>query len=221
MEKDLEIKIKSHLEIGPKISESEVRSLMTLISKRLELMVDVEKQNYLTLSLFCNWCKHTKIDQSNTGLRIIAKVNDALVEGKDYQDNSKIELKISQAIGYVSLRRGLILFLNSIGFDGYFEVSPEGNNFWGHFLTHLFEIIRDVPIVFPSIASLDKTKQKIYNQIARSAIRPGAGVIGMKITKVDYSKMGMKNMGELISLHIKLENTTNVIVPLLFDVNSI
>ena len=152
MEKDLEAKIKVILEKGSNISEDEVRSLMGLIRKRLELMDDAEKQNYLILNLFCNWCAHTKIDQSNTGLRIIAKINDALVEVKDSKSTHETQLKLSAAIGYVSLRREMILFLKNIGLTGYLETSTIGNGLWFYLLSHLIEIIRDVPIVFLSVA---------------------------------------------------------------------
>jgi len=219
MEKDLEAKIKAILEKGSNISEDEVRSLMVLIRKRLELMVDSEKEKYLVLNLFCNWCAHTKIDKSNTGLRIIARVNDALVAAKDSNDTQEIQLRISKAMGYVSLRKEMALFLKNIGLMGCLKVENIENDLWFHFLDYLFEIIRDVPIAFPSLGSLDKNKQKIYNQIALNAIGPGGGVVSMKIIKIDYSKTGAKDAGEWLSLHIKLENTTNIIIPLLLDVN--
>lgn len=216
MEKDLESKIKSALDIGYKITESEIRSLIILIRKRIELMKEVETQKYLIINLFCNWCAHTKIDKSNTGLRIIAKINDTLVEIKNSQDSSEIQLKLSQAIGYVFLRKELNLFCKNIGLNQYFELDEVGNNFWGHFIARLIEIIRDVPMTFPSIAELDSTKQKIYNQIAKNPIKVGAGVIKMKITKVTdpYPK-------ETMVLEIGLEDTTRVVVPLLIDVRLI
>jgi len=218
---DIKSKINLLFQTGPTISEDQVRSLMILVRKRLELMTDAERLNYLVLNLFCNWCAHTKIDQSNQGLRIIAKVNDALIQVKDLRDNNEVQLRLSEAFGYVSLRRELLLFLTTIGLSPYIEVSIKGNDIWGHFITHLLEIIRDVPLEFPSLSGLDKTKQKIYDQIAQNSIKPGAAVITMKITKVDYSKMGLKDMGELLSLCIGLEDTTTVVIPLLLNVNYI
>ena len=221
MRDDIESKINLLFEVGPIISEDQVRSLMILVRKRLELLTDSERLNYLVLNLFCNWCAHIKIDQSNSGLRIIARVNDTLVAVKDLKDSNEIQLELSKSFGYVSLRRELLLFLTNIGLIPYVEVSTMGNDIWGHFITHLLEIIRDVPLEFPSLNSLDKTKQKIYDQIAHNSIRPGAGIIAMKITKVDYSKMGLKDTGELLSLCISLEDTTTIVVPLLLNVNFI
>ena len=224
MKEDLRKKIKYILNKNQKISEDEVRSLMVLIFKTLELMTDKERENYLTLNLFCNWCKHNVIDQSNTGLRIIALVNDTLVQVKNSENNlEEIESKLSVAIGYVSLRKELIFFLKNMELDITFLKNDDilsgakNDNVWAHILTHIIEIIRDVPLQFPPITKLDKTKQQIYNQIARNPIKPGAGIIMMKIIKIDYSKFGIPNIGELMSLHLKSEDTTNLIVPLLFN----
>ncbi len=219
MKNDLEVKIKSILENGPQISEDQVRSLMILIRKSIELLGDPDKQRYLILNLFCNWCAHTKIDQSNTGLRILAKVNDALFEVKNSQDSFETQSKLSQAIGYVSLRKELISFLNNTNLIGYLEVNTPGNDLWGHILTHLLEIIRDVPLEFPSISDLDETKKNIYKQIIKNAIKPGWGVLSMKIEKIDYSQLKSPFTGELLSLRIGFDGNRNtIVVPLLLNI---
>jgi hypothetical protein len=216
MKKDLKNKIEIILNKSQQISEDEVRSLMVLIFKILELMAEKERKNYLTLNLFCNWCKHSVIDKSNTGLRIIALINDTLVQVKNSKSSSEIESKLSVAIGYVSLRKELVLFLGDIGLDAAFL---KNDNMWAHILIHIIEIIRDVPLQFPPITKLDRTKQQIYNRIAKNPIKLGAGIIMMKITKIDYSKFGVPNTGELVSLHLKSEDTTNLIIPLLLNVS--
>lgn len=216
MKVDIDAKIENLLKNGPDISEDQVRSLMALFRKRIESMTESDKQKYLVLKLFCDWSLHNQIDQSNTGLRTLAKVNDALVVVKNSKDSHITQTKLSESIGYVALRREIKLFLKNCGLD---QTRIQDNNTWGQFLTHLIEIIRDVPLSFPSVVKLDKTKQKIYNQIAQNALGPKGGVMMMQIIKIDYGQLGLPNGKELFSLHAKLENTTNIIVPLLLDVN--
>lgn len=218
MKDNLLEKIKNILDKRTSISEDEIRSLMILLSKMLELMTEDEKRRYLTLNLFCNWCKHTKISQSNTGLRIIAHVNDILVRVKSSKDISEIQSNLSEAIGYVALRKEIISFLNFTGLD---TDNVKDNSIWAHILTHILEIIRDVPLEFPPISSLDSTKLGIYNRIATNPIKPGAGIVMMKITEIDYSKLGVPNGSKLFSLYLKSEDTTNLIVPLLMNASLI
>ncbi len=87
---------------------------------------------------------------------------------------------------------------------------------WADFICNLIEIIRDVPLSFPT--QLDSTKQKIYNKIAQNPIKPGAGVIFVQISKIDYSALGAKDMGETMCLLIRTEDTTTSVIPLLIDV---
>lgn len=218
MNVDINNKIENLLKNGPNISEDQVRSLMALVRKRIESIPETEKLNYLVLKLFGDWSLHNKIDKSNTGLRTIARINDALVQVKDIQDNSEVQIKLSEAIGYVALRREFILFLNNSRLD---PAPLQHHDTWGHILTHLIEIIRDVPLTFPPLSELNKAQQKIYDQITKSTLSLGGGVIMMQITKIDYSQVGLKDTGKLMSLHILLENTTNIIVPLLLNVTFI
>lgn len=196
------------------ISEDETRSLMILISKIIELMSEVDKQKYLTLNLFCNWCKHTKIDKSITGLRTIARVNDTLVKVKNSKNITEIESSLSEAIGYASLRKELILLLNNINLDSNYL---KNDNTWVYIFIHIIEIIRDVPLEFPSINNLDKTQQTIYNKIVQNPVKPGAGIIMISIKQMDYSNLGIPNGTKTFVLHLKSEDTTNLICPLLID----
>ncbi len=215
MKKDLIKKIKRVTAKGKSITEEDIRALMGMIRKLLERMSDADRQQYLTLNLFCNWAAHTKITQSNIGLRILAKVNDTLVQIRNSKDLIEIRLKMSQAIGTVSLRQELTKLFRSIGVSDDLVLD---DNLWGIvFLNHLIEIIRDVPLSFPQLSTLDKTKLKIYNQIAQNPIKPGAGVVAIWISLVDYSKW-WKDAGEMMCLFIRTEDTTTTIIPLLIDV---
>jgi hypothetical protein len=68
------------------------------------------------------------------------------------------------------------------------------------------------------LSKLDESKQKIYNKIAKNPIKPGAGVISIKISKIDNTAFGMKEKGEIMCLIIRTEDTTTTIIPLLIDV---
>ncbi len=98
------------------LSENDVRSLMILIRKQLELMSEGESTQYLTLNLFCNWVAHTEITQSLPGLRILARVNDALVQNKE-ADTDQLQLEVSKAMGLEVLRRELLALLAYEGID--------------------------------------------------------------------------------------------------------
>ncbi len=215
MEKDLIKKIRSFVAQKERIDEANVRSFMILTRKLLDTMSKVDQNLFLILRLFCNWVAHIEITNSNTGLRILAEVNDALVDVKNSRDSIVTETIISQALGYPALRKELQLFLNKIGVDNILVID---NNIWAVFITNLIEIIRDVPLSFPELSKLDTTKKAIYNKIAQNPIKPGAGVISIQISRIDYSALGAKDVKKIMCLLIRTEDTTTVVIPLLIDV---
>ena len=215
MEDDLIKKISATITKSKKIKEVDVRSLMILIRKLLDKMPKPDKDSYLIIRLFCNWVAHTEITNSNTGLRILAEINDTLVNVKKTKDMTEIQNKISQAIGYPALRKELKSFFNHIDVE---DTLVSDNHVWNIFITYLIEIIRDVPLSFPPMSKLDKTKQKIYRKIAQNPIKPGAGVISIQISLIDYSALGVKDAGNKMCLLIKTEDTTTTVIPLLIDV---
>lgn len=207
----MKIKIQSILNYGVAITEDQVRSLMILVRKHLELMADADKLQFLTLNLFCNWCAHVEITQSNMGLRILARINDALVRVKNSADSNRIFTEISGAVGFGTFRSELLVFLNKIGVEHRLDQEAE----WIVFLAHLLEVIRDVPLAFPPSDQLSKGAKKIYEQIAQNPIKPGAGVIRTIISKIDYGALGLNTgAGELWCLLVRTEDTTTIVVPL-------
>jgi hypothetical protein len=214
VENDLITKIKETVFKKERLEEPDVRSLMILARKLLDQMPPPDQQSFLIIRLFANWAVHNEITQSNTGLRILSAINDALVKFKSV-DTDTLRIGISQEIGFSALRREMKLFFGHIGID---DSIISDNNVWAVFVTHLIEIIRDVPLSFPHLSSLNKTKRKIYDQIARNTIKPGTGVISIQISIVDYAALGAKDSGDLMCLLIRTEDTTTIVVPLIIDV---
>ena len=215
MEKDLIKKIRTFVAQKEHIDEANVRSFMILARKLLDTMSKADQNSFLILRLFCNWVAHIEITNSNTGLRILAEVNDALVDIKDSRDSIAMQTIISQALGYPALRKELKLFLNKIGADNILAID---NNIWSVFIDNLMEIIRDVPLSFPELSKLDATKKAIYDKIAKNPIKPGAGVISIQISRIDYSALGIKDVKEIMCLLIRMENITTIVIPLLIDI---
>lgn len=211
MEKILIAKIKTIVAKKESVDENNIYSLIILVRKMLDKMSQSDQNLYLTLKLFCNWVTHIEITQSNTGLKILAEINDTLVDIKNSTDITELRRKISGAIGFPILRKELKLFFKNIGVA---DTLVLDNNIWAAFLDNLIEIIRNVPLSFPSLSKLDKTKQKIYNQIAKNPIKIGAGVISAKISLIKYPPP----TDEIMCLTIRTEDTTSIIVPLLIDV---
>jgi hypothetical protein len=206
---DLVEKIQRLVNLGSQISEDQVRSLMILIRKQLELLDENERSKYSTINLFCNWCAHTEITQSLVGLRLLGQINDALVKVKT-SPNDEVRKELSQAVGFGSFYSELILFLEKL--DIKHQLSDQNN--WRQFLTHLIEIIRDVPLAFPSIDKLNNNSRKIYEKVIQNPIKPGSGVILITLSKVDYSCHGAKGLGEMLCLLIKTENAITIVVPM-------
>ena len=215
MEDDLIKKIRATITKNKKIKEVDVRSLMILVRKLLDKMPRSDQDLYLIIRLFCNWVAHIEITKSNTGLRILAEINDVLVSVKKSKDTTEIQTEISQAIGYPALRKELKSLFDHIGVD---DTLVSDDLVWAIFITHLIEIIRDVPLSFPPLSKLDSTKRKIYEKIAQNPIKPGAGVISIRISLIDYSALGVKDAGCKICLLIRTEDTTTTVIPLLIDV---
>jgi hypothetical protein len=163
------------------------------------------------LRLFCNWVAHTEITKSDTGLGVLAVINDTLVNIKNSMNMDEMRVKISQAIGFSVLRKELKMFFEYIKIE---NLLVSDNKAWFVFLGNLIEIIRDTPLSFPPLSKLNKTQQKIYNQIAENPIKPGAGVVSIKISLVKYPPP----TDETMCLIAKTEDTTSIIIPLLIDV---
>lgn len=213
MDKDIARKINEVLQKGDQVTEHELRSMMGLVRKLLELMSDQDRSAYLLLSLFCNWAAHVEITRSNTGLRLLAKVNDALVGSRQSGDALEIGLRMSEALSLSGLRKELVRFFTQNGLDA--TVIQDDRTWATCFLTHLIEIIRDVPLAFPT--QLDPMKQKIYDSIAQNAVKPGAGVASLRLSIVDYDKIGAKGIGERLCVLVTLADTTTVVIPLAID----
>ena len=171
MKADLITKVREIITKGA-TEEDQVRSLMILIRKLLDIY---DNQDFLTLRLFCSWTAHIEITKSNTWLRILAKVNDALVSCiSQGADLTSTELELTQAIGFSELRKELDLFFQ------YIDISNNlisDNKRRATFVSTLIEIIRDVPLSFAKLSSLKEDKKKIYSKIAQNTIKAGDGVI--------------------------------------------
>jgi len=214
VENDLITKIRKTLSKKEALEETDVRSLMILVRKLLDQIPPSDQQPFLIIRLFANWAVHVEITQSNTGLRILSAINDALVTFKS-ADTDILRKGISQEIGFPALRREIKLFFGKIGID---DTVVSDNRIWAVFVTHLIEIIRDVPISFPALSTLNPTKRKIYEEIAQNPIKPGAGVIAAQISHVDYAKLGVPVAGRNPCLLIRMADTTTIVIPLLIDV---
>lgn len=215
MEDDLIRKIRSTVGKESALEEADVRSLMILIRKLLDKMQERDQRLFVVTRLFSNWVAHIAITQSNTGLRILSAINSALVRIKNSTDTLYMQTKMSEAIGFPALRKEMRLFLGRIGVS---DDLVADNRVWAVFASHLIEIIRDVPISFPKLSSLDKTKRKIYEEIAQNPIKAGAGVVAAQISAVDYAALGAPEMGSHMCLHIRTADTTTIVIPLAIDV---
>lgn len=193
---------------GITTSEDEVRSFMILVRKSMELMNDQDRQYYSTLNLFCNWVAHTKINQSIAGLRTLATINDVLVKVKSASGSSNVLDPLTRAIGFEQLYSQLVAFLNTTGIAH--RLDDKG--IWGLWVDHLIEIISDVPITFPPITDLNNRARKIYDSIVANPIKPGAGVISIQLSEVDYSAFGWQGVHTCIL--ITTEDTTTIICPI-------
>jgi len=211
MEKDLIEKIQSTVAKKEKIDEESIRSLMILIRKLLDKMPQSDQNRYLTIRLFCNWTAHNEITESNTGLRILAKINETLVSIKNSTDEIEMRTKMSHAIGFPALRKELKTFFSNIDVD---DILVSNNKVWAIFIDNLIEIIRDVSLSFPLLSKLDKTKQRIYDQISKNSIKTGSGVIAIKICLKKYPAP----TGKIMCLAVNTEDTTTLFIPLLIDV---
>jgi len=206
---DLLEKIQRLVNHGSQIDEDQVRSLMILIRKQLELVDKNDRSQYSTVNLFCNWCAHTEITQSLVGLRLLGRINDTLVKVKtSYTDEVRKEL--SQAVGLDTFQLEINLLFEKL--DIKHQLSNKKN--WRPFLNHLVEIIKDVPLAFPPVSKLSKDARKIYKKIIQNPIKSGAGVIFITLRKVDFSLLDANGLGEMMCLLIQTEDSTTIVVPL-------
>jgi hypothetical protein len=199
MEHSLVLKLKRIVSLGINLEEDNVRSFMVIARKLLDIS-QVSNQ-YLILRLFCNWAVHIEITKSNPGLRILAKINHALVSHKNSSNTAEIEESFSNQLGFTILRDEIATFLSLYSINTDIAINQDQ---WNRFINNLIEIIRDVPISFPPITSLDRVKRKIYNEISANPIKAGAGVISLNISLV----------GDRYCLIIITEDTTTLVVPM-------
>ena len=195
------------------LKEEDVRTLMILARKLLDLVPKLNTQ-FLIIRLFANWAVHVEITQSNTGLRILSAINDALVTYKS-ADTDTLCSGLSKEIGFPALRKELKQFVDHFHIV---DVIVSEDRVWAVFVIHLIEIVRDIPLSFPKISTLDNKKRKVYDLIARNSIKSGAGVVAIQISKINYDLLGATEIGERMCLIILLEDTTKIVVPLIIDV---
>jgi hypothetical protein len=206
---DVPEKIQRLVALGPRITEDQTRSLMILIRKQLELLDEGQRSDYSTLNLFCNWCAHTEITQSLAGLRVLGAINDALVKVKDaHTDDARKQL--TAAVGLATCRAELVALAGKIGL----KHDLDNQDTWSSVQRNLIEIITDVPLAFPPVSKLSKRARGIYEKIVQNPIKPGAGVMLIVLTKVDYGLMGAQGIGELMCLLVRTENGITLVVPL-------
>lgn len=213
VENDLVAKIIHTVSKNEDLEEADVRSLMVLMRKLLDQMPQPDQQSFLILRLFANWSVHVSITKSNIGLRILSSINNALVTFKS-ADTDILRKSISGEIGFRALRKEVMQFLDCFGIDHTMVID---NTMWAIFIKHLIEIIRDVPLSFPPISTLNNAERRIYDQITRNPIKPGAGVVAIRISIIDYAALGAKDSGKQMCLVIKTEDTTTIVVPLLIE----
>ena len=202
------LKIEHLIHLGGSLDEDRVRSLVVLVGKMIELMPNSDRKNFGILKLFRDWAVHIEIDRSRVGIETLAFINNTLVRLKS-ADTDTIILSLTEAIGFGKLRSELSAFLKYIRVDT--EISEA---IWKIFLNNLVEIIRDVPLSFPSNKNLNAPYKNIYRGIVENSIKPGAGVVSIALSEVDYEKIGTKNIGNIMCLQIRLEDTTTIIVPM-------
>src|SRR3989344_905588 len=207
MKEDMALKIEHLIHLGGSLDEDRVRSLVVLVGKMIELMPNSDRKNFGILKLFRDWAVHIEIDRSRVGIETLAFINNTLVRLKS-ADTDTIILSLTEAIGFGKLRSELSAFLKYIRVDT--EISEA---IWKIFLNNLVEIIRDVPLSFPSNKNLNAPYKNIYRGIVENSIKPGAGVVSIALSEVDYEKIGTKNIGNIMCLQIRLEDTTTIIVP--------
>lgn len=209
MEQDLLSKIQRILNLGPQLTEDHVRSLLVLVRKQLELHPGLKTSRYLTLNLFCNWAVHTEINQSLTGLRLLGAINDTLIRLKT-SSGEQIQTELSRTLGFDTLYDEFTSLLQKFGLTHQYM----DKRTWAIFQTHLVEIMRDVPLTFPPVKKLTRDIRKIYDRITKNPINPGAGVVLMKVSNVDYGKLGAKGFGEVTCLSIRTESNITLLIPL-------
>jgi hypothetical protein len=134
MKDDIISKLRIIINLGIDLHEDNVRSFMVLARKLLDAESGLSANQYLILRLFSNWAVHTKINCSNTGLRILSKVNDALVGVKNGASSEIIERTISDAVGIDALKLEIsnLIIEYSINKD-FTKEFP----IWATFLIHL------------------------------------------------------------------------------------
>jgi len=211
MEDDIISKIAGVASKHRDINEADIRSMMILVRKFLDTY---DQNSFLILRLYCNWVAHNEITNSNTGLRVLAEINDTLVKVKSTSDTNEMQNLISHAIGYPLLREELKAVFSLIDID---NTLITDNDVWAVFVRILIEIIRDVPLSFPPLSKLDPTKLKIYEKISSNPIKEGAGIISIQLSIVDYDELGAENIGKLLCIIINTEDTTTVVIPFTFD----
>ena len=217
MEDDLIRKIRDTVSKSSNLEEADARSLMILVRKLLDKMSEIDQKYFLVIRLFANWAAHIAITQSNTGLRILSAINNGLVAVKDSTDTIAIQTTMSRAIGFPALRKEMKLFFDRIRVD---DILVSDNDSWATFVGHLVEIIRDVPISFPELSGLDKTKRKIYEEIAQSPIKPEAGMVAAQISQEDYAAARTQEAARNMCLLIRTADTTTIVIPLLIDITT-
>lgn len=196
----------------PQLDKAQMTHLMISIRKLVELMTDVERSQYPTLKLYCNWSAHTEIDKTELAAVILHELHQKLLTLMHIADNDRLIHGLSAAFSFATFRTEMSTLLASLGLP--IDLTTNDRR-WKEFCRQLLGNIRGVPIRFPAKPS--KKVQQLQDAVTNTPLKPGMAVSEATIVDVDkgvFEKAQLPKGDFMVCMHILFTNGVSLIVPM-------
>jgi hypothetical protein len=167
---DNELISKIQRAIAPsKLEEAQVAHLLVLARKLIERVPAVQVRRYPVLKFYCDWSLHSKIDRSEGGGAILAKLHEIVRTDLDAPGDLRVFVaKLGKALSFDQVRDDLNAIVHQFG--GPKEIARTDK--WHSMVPIIVEIVSNVPLTNGGGSSrLRAIARKACSRILYEAVR--------------------------------------------------
>ncbi|MFA5393812.1 MAG: hypothetical protein WC081_03475 [Candidatus Ratteibacteria bacterium] len=190
------------------LTEAEVQHLFTLTRKLVERVPRIDFAQYTLINFYCDWSLHSKIDRSEAGSKILARIHDIIFSHLKKPDNSSLASGLTAALSFDVARTELNRLISWHG--GRAEIFTKA--IWDNeVLPNLVEIISQSPLrIGPRFAAIQK-------KIKETPLKGTSIVEELALIKIPSRTFNPKASEDEVTfcMRISTTDTTKFVVPLM------
>jgi hypothetical protein len=208
MDNEIVAKIKRALIDAP-ITEAGVQHILALSRKLTEKIPRDDWGKYALLKFYCDWTVHSKIDRSEAGAEILARLHMVVAEHLKKSDNTNLVRDLSRTLSLDGVRNELNDLLRQFG-----AADVASQQKWREIVPILVEIISHVPLM---ISPKNKKLEALRRQMHSQPLKGTSVVEALAIVKVPSSTLNKSATANELTycLMLTTSDTTRLVAPLI------